>query len=234
MSKLPRDLPQDICAYCGSSENLTRDHVPPKNLFPRPRPSNLIEVRACKICHSDTSKDDEYFRLKICLRDGVGKHPAARTQWNTIFRSLKRSKARGLARQFLSDIHLVQLKTPSGLYLGKRLGYNVDMNRIRRVVQRTIRGLYFVESRKPLGLNNEVRIYTEEDIKELPQDVRDQLIQTILTPLVTYPSKVVGNSIFLYRHHIAKENPVFSVWGISFYGQVPFLAMTGPRSLVCT
>jgi 5-methylcytosine-specific restriction endonuclease McrA len=55
------------CAYCGSPTDLTRDHVPPKNLFPLPKPVNLITVPACKKCHSETSQDDEYFRVKILL-----------------------------------------------------------------------------------------------------------------------------------------------------------------------
>jgi hypothetical protein len=51
------------CAYCGSTSELTDDHIPPKNLFPKPRPENIITVKACKICVKDTSKDDEYFRM---------------------------------------------------------------------------------------------------------------------------------------------------------------------------
>jgi hypothetical protein len=103
------------------------------------------------------------------------------------------------------------------------------MNRIRRVVQRTIRGLYFVESEKPLGLNNEVRVYTEEDLEEQPHDVLEKLKQTILTPLATYPQKVVGNNVFSYRYHIAKENPLFSIWAVSFYEHFHCLAMTKPN-----
>jgi hypothetical protein len=117
---------------------------------------------------------------------------------------------------------------PGGLYAGKRIAYDVDSNRIRRVVERVVRGLYFAESGNPLGLNNEVRIYANQE----PDDVLEQLKQTILIPLATYPPKVIGNNVFLYRYHIVEESPVFSVWGVSFYGQVPFLAMTGPPSQI--
>jgi len=221
----------NICAYCGSSDNLTDDHVPPKNLFPKPRPNNLITVPACANCLSSTSKDDEYFRIKMCFRDDVGKHPSARANLDPIFRSLTRKKATGLRKQFLSDIRYVELKTPAGLYLGKRLGYNVDVTRIHRVVERTVRGLYFTESGNILGLNNEVRVYLNEDLQEQPQNVIDQLRKTIIAPLATYPAKVIGNNVFLYRYHIAKDNPLVSVWGLSFYGKVPCLAMTGIPNL---
>ena len=121
MTTLPDNYPRNICAYCGSKENLTDDHVPPKNLFPKPRPSNLISVPACTSCHSNTSKDDEYFRIKLCLRDDAGNHPSARTNWDSIFRSLKRDKAKGLKKQFFKDIKKVRLRTSSGLYLGNKL-----------------------------------------------------------------------------------------------------------------
>lgn len=231
MCELPKDYPRNICAYCGTSENLLkdRDHVPPKNLFPRPRPNNLITVAACKNCHTGTSKDDEYFRIKLCLRDDAGNHSSARANWDSIFRSLKRDEAAGLKKSFLSDLHNIHLYTPSGLYAGKGVAYDVDLERLRKVAERTIRGLYFAESKQPLGLNNEVHVYCNEDLELQPPKVLDQLKLTILNPIATKCPKVIGNNIFLYRHQIMEENPIFSVWVVSFYGKVPFFGMTGPQ-----
>lgn len=39
------------------------DHVPPKGLFPKPRPSNLIEVPCCWRCNNAHSAFDEKLRL---------------------------------------------------------------------------------------------------------------------------------------------------------------------------
>jgi hypothetical protein len=217
-----------ICAYCGSSDSLTKDHVPPKNLFPKPRPHNLVKVLACNNCHSQTSKDDEYFRLKILMRNGISSNLAARVVWNTVLRSLSKSEAIGFRRKTLSDFRVINIKTPSGLYVDRKLGYNVNMNRIRSVVQRIVRGLYFVESENPLGLNNEVRVYMDEDIKQQPSDVIKKLQQTILQPLAALSPRIIGNNVFLYRYKIMKENPLLSVWGMSFYEHIPFLAITTP------
>ncbi len=230
MAEASRSSKKGICAYCGSSGILTKDHVPPKNLFPAPRPSNLVSVPACKTCHGNTSKDDEYFRLKISMRDGIGSNPAARATWSRAFYSLSRSQATGLRTRFLSDLRYVNLKTPSGLYVGRRLGYDVDMNRIRSVVGRIVRGLYFAESGKPLGLNNEVRVYTDEDLAEQSVEVIQELKQTILNPLASLPPRIIGHDIFLYRYQIMKGNPFISVWGMSFFGHVLFLAITAPTT----
>ena len=59
------------CVYCGREAQLTSDHIPPKNLFPKPRPSNLITVPSCKRCNRSASKDDEYLRLVLVMREDV-------------------------------------------------------------------------------------------------------------------------------------------------------------------
>ncbi len=52
------------CTFCGLKGYVTDDHVPPRCLFSRPRPNNLVTVPACKDCNTrKSSKDDEYFRL---------------------------------------------------------------------------------------------------------------------------------------------------------------------------
>lgn len=230
MRELPTNYPRNACAYCAASDRLTKDHIPPEKLFPSPRPGNLITVPACGDCHSDTSRDDEYFRLKVCLREDAGNHPKARENWAAIFRSLGRVEAGGLRKSFSADMRSVQLCTPAGIYVGRRLSYDVDMVRIRRVVERIVRGFYFAERGSPLGLANEVRVYANEDLQQETQDVLDELTKNILLPLAAQTPKVIGDNVFSYRFHIPDENPMYSVWGLSFYGAIPFLCLTGPRT----
>lgn len=227
-TQLPKGYPRNVCAYCGGSDRLTKDHIPPEQLFPSPRPANLITVSACQHCHSDTSKDDEYFRLKLCLKEDAGDHPSARENWPAIFRSLNKTEAVGLRKGFLGDLRTVQLRTPAGIYLGPRLSYSVDLGRIRRVVERIVRGFYFAERCVPLGLSKEVRVHTNEDIQQEPQEVLSELTKNILAPLAAQAPKIIGDNVFSYRFYVLEENPVHSVWGLSFYAAVPFLCFTGP------
>ena len=46
-----------------SKKNLTTEHVPPKSLFPKPRPSNLITVPSCESCNVRFAQDEVLFRL---------------------------------------------------------------------------------------------------------------------------------------------------------------------------
>lgn len=51
------------CYLCDSTDNITKDHIPPKNLFPSPKPTNLITVWCCKKCNEKFSLIDESFRV---------------------------------------------------------------------------------------------------------------------------------------------------------------------------
>src|SRR5260221_7991451 len=55
----------DKCYLCGSTKNLTRDHVPPEGFFPPPKPTNLITLPCCEDCHRPLSLQDEAFRLWV-------------------------------------------------------------------------------------------------------------------------------------------------------------------------
>ncbi len=224
----PTKFPRDMSAYCGSKDDLTTDHIPPKSLFPKPRPSNIIAVPACRKCHFDTSEVDEYFRLMLLVREDVGEHPKAQANLDPIFRSLKRKEAEGLRKSFSQSIFMAELHSASGLYMGEHPAYKVDMNRIRSVIERIVRGLYFAETRNPLGRNNQVLVYTDEDLRKVPTDSLEKLGETILEPLAAMVPKGIDDNMFFYRHFIADENPSYSVWGMNFYGRVSFLCRTAP------
>src|ERR1022692_4959843 len=106
------------CAYCGTTDDLTQDHVPPRNLFPKPRPSNLITVLACRKCNGGAAKDDEYFRMRLCLSENVGRNAKAAKNRNAIFRSLQNPDAPGLRKSYVADIRELPVWTMTGLYAG--------------------------------------------------------------------------------------------------------------------
>jgi hypothetical protein len=218
------------CIYCGSTENLTDEHIPPRNIFPKPRPNklNLITVPACKKCNTEYSKDDEYFRLKLCMSENVKDNSDARKNRDIIFRSLNRPEAKGFRNSFIGDISKLQVRTPGRIYLKRKYVFDVDLKRIFSVVEKTVRGLYFHETGYRLDDGCDVDIHSDDTLKGYSSEIMEEMIQKILIPLSQKPPKVIGNNTFLYRFHIAKENPSFSVWALTFYGQVNFLSITGP------
>jgi hypothetical protein len=69
----------DRCYLCGSTTQLTRDHVPPKGFFPTPLPSNLITVSCCQACNASYQLDDEAVRAFFSI--AVGRSAAGDWIW---------------------------------------------------------------------------------------------------------------------------------------------------------
>src|SRR5947208_269514 len=83
------------CVYCGKVGPITMDHVPPRLLFPDPKPA-LITVPSCFKCNSSASKDDEYFRLVVCIREDVGCQADMSGILASVIRSAQKASAPGL------------------------------------------------------------------------------------------------------------------------------------------
>src|SRR5512142_2642153 len=61
-SKSKRTITCPYCRRIVPHRDSEKDHVPPKGLFGKPRPSNLITVRCCGDCHDAMSKGDEVLK----------------------------------------------------------------------------------------------------------------------------------------------------------------------------
>ncbi|MBE7496388.1 MAG: hypothetical protein HS117_15710 [Verrucomicrobiaceae bacterium] len=67
----------------------SRDHVPPKALFPNPKPLNLKTVRCCLKCHRENSDGDELIKVFSAL--GLVRSPIARELKPDVARAMGRS-----------------------------------------------------------------------------------------------------------------------------------------------
>ena len=108
------------CVYCGRTRPLTHDHIPPKALWGKPRPSDLLTVPSCTPCNVGASNDDEYFKTAMIIKDRAGSHPEAVTIRSSVFRGLALPKKEGFRRHILRNTGFVSLNTPAGLYLGHK------------------------------------------------------------------------------------------------------------------
>jgi hypothetical protein len=215
------------CAYCGGPGAGSDDHVPPKNVYGKPYPQGMIEVPACPACHVPCSPDDEYFRLKVCLSQTVGDDPTAKKNREVILKSLDREEAAGLRRKVAQDTRWVPVPSPGGLYLGHALAMDVDLPRIFSVIERTARGLYWERTRSPLPRGCDVKVISDDTLKESPRDVVEQLQQTILAPLMNESERSIAG-VFKFRGFVMPDHQGVSVWLMTFYGRMSFVAMTGP------
>lgn len=134
---MPSDA-KNKCYLCGATENLTRDHIPPKGLFPKPRPSNLYTVLCCFECNNGASQEDEYFR--VATSSLINAHPTGKTSFKRVVESTIPS--RRISRQIAKlrdNVEPVTLRTPDGDIEARRHGF--DASTICRVLVRITKGL---------------------------------------------------------------------------------------------
>jgi hypothetical protein len=219
---------QTKCVYCAVRDAETWDHVPPRNIFPPPRPSNLITVPSCVECNTGSSRDDEYFRYVLSMSDATGSNPQAALARESSTRSLLRPEANGYRRAMMALTQPIEIRSPTGIILGTRLGYQVQYERIFRVVRRVVRGLFFHIAGYPLTSEYQPLVHSKDTITNLDQEAQDEFQSNIIHPLWALSPTVISEGTFSYRCRFFEEDPHFSAWGLSFYDTFDFLALTGP------
>jgi hypothetical protein len=209
------------CVYCGSTKNLTRDHIPPKSLFNKPRPANLITVEACTGCNASFKSDDEYFWLTTSSRAGAPQSSGAVEASSRAIKHLAREKAAGFRTAFLSSIGPVELKSTSGLYLGKKLGYDVSFTRLNRVAARITRGLFrFVQK----GALPDTYVATARALDGFSSEVEGDL-QQLLAFVMPAQKHTIG-SVFSYRFRLVPDDPNSGLALFQIYETTAFLGLT--------
>lgn len=216
------------CVYCGRMSRITLDHIPPKSLYPKPRPS-LITVPSCYECNVSASRDDEYFRLNLVLRDDTPEHPEAKKVFESVLRGLARRQSSGLRKALLNRMHEFDLVSPGRLYLGKTPGYDVDLRRLDRVAARIIKGLFYHEKGERLPDEYEATALSASGLGKVSGEVQLRF-KNIVDSLLSQPPRAVGNAeVFAYWAIPTEENPYTSAWLLMFYQKTMFLGFTTPR-----
>lgn len=140
-------------------------------------------------------------------------HPAARKLWND--RVMKRLPNQARFRAALvSKIRPVEVRTESGLHLGKAEVMLVEKQRIDRVLEKMVRGLYLHHEGSPLG---------------------NVTLETFLNPPTLFPEALrfakaaqLGNGVVGYWRAIAEDDPRASIWWFDLYEHVLFFVVTEP------
>jgi hypothetical protein len=206
------------CVYCGTSDPETNDHIPPRGLFAKPRPSNLISVPCCFKCNNNSSNDDEYFRNTLALKKEAYEHPDVQRILPTIFRGLSNPKQIKFKNAFLNAIEEIEVKTKTGIYLGKKGFYHVDKNRLCNVAERIVKGLYWKDSGKAIPSDWTIKSYLIEESILSNKDA----IEKIAKMFKDRAGRQIGDGVF--RYWIAKHDKnEGEVWWLTFYHQTDFM-----------
>lgn len=144
------------CYVCGR-EATTREHFPPKCLFPKKAGLQLTTVPSCPEHNNQKSNDDQYFLAQVLMNAGIGNNLPKRRFLEAISPQLKRSP-RFKAMLAKDSINLG----------GGAVAYPVDLPRMMNVMDGICHAIIFSKYGTPLNttthrLHHEFLNFTSSD-----------------------------------------------------------------------
>lgn len=142
-----------LCYLCGKEGADTKDHIPPRGIFPLKPKGQLMTVPAHRECNAKFQTDDELFRNIIIAASY--RTPAGRTAWQEQVVNSWRSnpKAKNILKDLLFTLNikdpLTNLKVPVD-------ALRIDVKLVERQVTRWSRGLFYKRFRTPLSQSSEI------------------------------------------------------------------------------
>jgi hypothetical protein len=205
------------CIYCGSTAQLTVDHVPPKGIFPEPRSSDLVTVPACRPCNKLYELDDEYFRMAMTI--SAETNPVAVDLWRAkvVKGTLKRSPK--LKATLLDTLHQVGLETQAGILIGKIPAVSLEAPRIDRVARRIVTALHWVHYGAVPRPGVRMRVVSGSDLRY--RELFDRLIALDL--FQGRELHTIGGGVFRYAFARTAESADWEAWLLLFYSVAPLL-----------
>lgn len=206
------------CVFCGKKTKTTKDHIPPKAIFPKPLPNKLITVPACKTCNGGSSNDDELFSFFLALKAGMnGK--CNRSLHDKIKRSVQQNKR--LQRHLKQSIPVV-LQDDNNVKFVEFYLTKVDSTVLNDTIKKTVLGLFYYHF-------NEI-IFDKIDISiKITEGVLDDYIIDLLQ--YCEDRSIGNNNEVVYRFGRAQDHNLASVWVITLYESLEFSCITTPKNI---
>ncbi len=163
------------------------------------------------------------------MREGTAETPSVRAALReAAIRSLMKPTKVGFTRALLRSINEVEAYSTSGIYLGQRLSYNVDLNRLTNVISRTTCGLYSYEYGQRLPDSHRCQVYALAGFQTARQDIIS-IMRKFWAHAISGRRRDFGDSVFTYWTRSIDGPEGATSWAFLVYGFVPFYAFTGPK-----
>jgi hypothetical protein len=230
------------CTYCGAYGPVTDDHVIPRNLFPVPRPRDMIKVDACSDCNSHVKSPDDEFLAEFFAGDmQAWAHPVVRDllfprlekNWNKsrLVRQVKagveptyrRTRGGILVRTAPAQLSRVNILSPGGIHIGTTVGVTLPAHEVLGIIERMIRGLYRYFTGERLEIPVVMKIHRITDLEAALPSVKD-LVDSGAASYNAIGDSTIFNSI----HYVSPKTPGLSLWYLGFYSNVVFRVITNP------
>lgn len=202
-----------ICLFCEKEKELTREHIPSKNLFVSGEGVDFRFIYICQECNSGYSKDEEFFRNWIVNAHYESSEEATKLFDGPITRAYTRKPA--LAQHFSENIGLIEVvNSNTGVKETKARLVNLpeDKAKVINVVKKHIRGLAAFHFGNPL----------EKDKKIGVVQVGNVWLEENKDTVVRMPTFKVKEKVFEYKYGNVPDTQR-SLWLLQYYAGTYFL-----------
>ncbi len=165
------------CTYCDIGQGNTKDHVIPRSLFKPPRPK-MVTVPCCVKCNEEFKSDEDVFTSWIMFGPA-----GASTEGQSLWKAKRHrtfDKDIGLRQEIARSLKYVNFETEGGIYIKSGFIIEPDSKRIKNVIRKIIRGLFWEEYRERVPKDIEISRPLVSDIND-PDVVRAFDIYTTST-----------------------------------------------------
>ncbi len=204
------------CYLCGTTEGLTRDHIPPLNLFPTPRPNNLITVDCCESCNQAMALSDE--RMRVFLSAPAGRSQAGDQAWERVVQSSFR-RSEPLRTQFAKS--MIEVLALRNGVISPHQAITHPQDEVKAYILRITKGL--LRNFYP-NLDYREHVFSVDHLNPLPADDVGMLI-------ANFTHDFRGDDVFRFFRGVISE-PCMGIWVYLFYERVWFMATHGPADVL--
>lgn len=181
---------KSLCGFCGKEYATTKDHIPPKSIFPKPRPLDLITIPSCRKCNNGSAILDEKFKAYLGLHVAQSGE-TGKNFFNTSLRTIKYNLK--LKREIFSNTKPI----------GNQVGVLWDSDAHDQTIEKVIRGLFYYHYGKVIGDKAKVDAHWYKNPPKLN--------------FVPNKESIAGG-LFVYQHAKAEDTEFESIWLFEFYG----------------
>jgi hypothetical protein len=218
------------CAYCGAPSS-SLDHIPPKGVFgdmlKRACGTQLITVPACLTCNWGSAEDDTYFREVVFLASQQdGEPPEFADLRATIHRAADKAGKKyrtPMQELFRNAVPVWGAVSPGGV-LERGLQFAADWGRIKKVVERIARGLYWKHTGKRVLPGYGVNVIGAKELSEFTTAQQETYTEITLAALENH-KRHIHPAAFSYATTFARDDPMAAGFAFIFYRRQMFLAL---------
>ena len=207
------------CYFCGKKNPDTKDHIPPRGVFPKIPKGQLITVPAHKKCNSDFCKDDELFRNFI-ITESNRTLEGIKAWDKQVVESFKKNP--GAKKDLRNRLKSVLVKFKSGAYICEEAVF-AEKSLYDRQIIRITKGLFYHKFQEPLPADISIKV-SKWDVPEVSLPYWNKFFaKNGFRPKLIH----IVPDIFSYFYGTAKEDKYKGMAIMVFYNTVVLISFIG-------